>query len=117
MATPEEFEATLDDLVDRFSKMDIGSDDAATAAQTLVTFSKLRPPEPTPEPIPEIVVPPTTWERFKCGLNAVWDNETTRTCVKAGGALAGVLVVTYTTIKRDHVYERAALQQANQRQS
>lgn len=115
--TPNEtFDVKLKDLIEEAASFDIQSDEATTAMKNLETFSKCRPPVPEPEPTPE-PVPVTRWERFKCGTAAVWDNETTRTLIKAGGAFAGVALVAYSTIQRDHVMERQALAQANQRPS
>jgi hypothetical protein len=48
-------------------------------------------------------------------MGGVWDNETTRVLIKAGGAFAGVALVTWATVRRDHVLTREALSQANQR--
>lgn len=64
------------------------------------------------EAIPE---PNTVMGKLKANLNGVWDNETTRVLIKAGGAFAGVALVAWTTIHRDHVITRDALSQANQR--
>jgi len=116
MPTPEDFDSTLGDLIDRFSKMDIASDDATTAVRNLETFSRLRPPELLSEPIPE-PVPTTFWGKVKASASCLWDNETTRVLIKAGGAFASVALVAYSTIHRDHVLERQSLAQANQRQS
>jgi hypothetical protein len=95
---------------------DLATDAASAAMKNLKTFSECRPPdpEPQPEPTPE---PTTFWERTKAGTARVWDNETTRVLIKAGGAFAGVALVAYSTIHKDHVMERQALAQANQRNS
>lgn len=108
---------TFVDLVERASNVDPASNDATTAIANLEKFSKLKPPALAPAPPPAPVAPPepTKWDRFKCGLSAVWDNETTRVAIKAVGSLAGVGAVVYTTIHKDHVIERNALNQANQR--
>jgi len=82
--------------------------------KNLKLYSECRPPKPEPEPEPA-VVPTTRWGKIKAGASCVWDNETTRTLIKAGGAFAGVAVVAYSTIHKDHVMERQALAQANQR--
>lgn len=114
MDTPtERFDETIMDFVDRLSNIDLATEDATTMVKNLETLSKCRPPErePEPEPLPE---PTTVWGRFKLGSARVWDNETTRTLIKAGGAFAGVAVVAYSTIHKDHVMERQALAQANQ---
>lgn len=102
------------DFVDRIASADPVSEDFANAAKNLETFSKCRPPAPDSEPIPE-PVPTTRWGKFKVGVSKVWDNETTRVFIKAGGAFAGVAAVAYTTIHKDHVIERNAMSQANQR--
>lgn len=96
--------------------LDFTQESAATAVKTLRTLSECRPPSPTPEPeaIPE---PTTVLGKLRAGLGGMWDNETTRVLIKAGGAFAGVALVTWTTIHRDHVVTREALSQANQRNS
>ena len=116
MADPNEiYDAKFVELVQ--SLPSVLSDEAATTqVKNLETFSKSRPPTPEPEPIPD-PVPTTAWGKFKCGLSNVWDNETTRVLIKAGGAFAGVGLVVWSTVHRDHVVERTALQQANQRNS
>lgn len=95
---------------------DLESNEATTAMKNLETFSKCRPPQPEPEPISD---PEPTTVRGRMGrvTARVWDNETTRVLIKAGGAFAGVAYVTYATIKRDHVLERQAIDQAHQRNS
>lgn len=107
------FEDEFNKLVSEAASFDLESDEATTAMKNLKTFSEVRPPAPEPEPTPDFV-PVTKWEKFKHGLSTVWDNETTRTLIKAGGAFGGVALVTYTTIRKDHVLERQALGQANQ---
>lgn len=95
---------------------DLATDEATTAVKNLKVLSECRPPdsEPEPEPTPE---PITVLDKVKVGLSGVWDNETTRVFIKAGGAFAGVALVTWTTVHRDHVMTREALSQANQRNS
>lgn len=117
MQTPiERFNETYVDLVAEAASHDLHTEEATTAIKNLETFSKARPQEPTPEP--ELTPEPTThWGKFKRGLACVWDNETTRTVLKAGGAFAGVWYVAHATIEKDHVLERQAMQQANQRPS
>lgn len=93
----------------------IDSETASAGTKNLKTLVETRnalvpEPEPIPDPVPE-----TGWEKFKCGASRVWDNETTRVLIKAGGAFAGVAVVTYATIFKDHQVERQAIQQANQK--
>lgn len=95
---------------------DLASDEATAAIKNLKTLSECRPP--TPEPEPEVIPEPNTvLGKLKAGLAGVWDNETTRVLIKSGGAFAGVALVTWATIRRDHVFTREALSQANQRYS
>ena len=119
MSTPQErFDETLLDFIDRVAKEDLSDDTTTVAMKNLEIFSKCRPPvDVEPETIPEPVVPTTRWERFKAGANSAWDNETTRVTIKAVGAFAGVALVAYSTIYKDHVLERQAIAQANQRMS
>lgn len=93
--------------------LDLSTDDATAAMQNLKALSECRPPilEPT-DSTPE---PTTVLGKMKAGLGRMWDNETTRVLIKAGGAFAGVALVTWTTVHRDHVLTRDALSQANQR--
>ena len=106
----------LRELIDEASGLDIESNDFALAAKNLRLFSEVRPLLPEAEPT-STTVPATKWGRFKAGTAAVWDNETTRVFIKAGGAFAGVGLVVWSTIHKDHVMERQALAQANQRNS
>jgi hypothetical protein len=110
----ESYDGTLEDLIDRFSKEDMTSEAATTAVKNLKTFAEVRAMLPEPEPEPESV-PSTKLEKVKAGVASALDNETTRVLIKAGGAFAGVALVAWTTIHRDHVMERQALAQANQR--
>lgn len=110
----ETYDEVLEQFLGEVRQFDLASDEATTAMKNLEVLSKCRPPAPEPEPIPD-PVPETAWGRFALGASRVLDNETTRTIIKAGGAFAGVALVTFSTIKRDHVVERQALQQANQR--
>lgn len=120
MSSPHEiFDEKLADLIEEAASHQLESDEATKAMKNLETFTRCRPPAPAPEPEPElevVVEPKTTWEKVRGGVAAVWDNETTRVLIKAGGAFAGVALVAWSTIKRDHVMERQALAQANQRQ-
>ena len=103
-------------MIDEMTQIDIASDDFSSATKNLAAFATVRPllPEPDPDPTP---VPVTKWDRFKAATAAVWDNETTRVFIKAAGAFGGVGLVVYSTIHKDHVIERSALGQANQRNS
>lgn len=115
MSSPREtFDAALDNLIAQVSRFDLQEEDTTTAMRNLETFSKCRPPDPILEPTPE-PVPMTTWEKVKAEVSGVWDNETTRVFIKAGGAFAGVALVVWSTVHRDHVVDRQALTQANQR--
>lgn len=95
---------------------DLESDESTTAMKNIETFSKIHTALPEPEPTldPE---PTTVRGRLGRATACAWDNETTRVFIKAGGAFAGVALVAYSTIKRDHVLERQAIDQANQRNS
>jgi hypothetical protein len=116
MEPHERFDETFTKFVEETANFDLRSDEATTAMKNLETFSKCRPPAPELEPAPESV-PTTAWEKVKAGVSKVWDNETTRVLIKTGGAFGGVALVAYSTIHKDHVIERQALAQANQRNS
>lgn len=117
MSDPTEaFEIVYCDmLADIHNTTDYASDTAKLMIENLAVLVKSRPepiePEPTPDPVPE-----TRWGRFKLGTARALDNETTRTLIKAGGSVAGVGLVAYATIRKDHVLERQALDQAHQQQ-
>ena len=110
----DNFNTKFTELVDEAASHDLHSEDATTAIKNLETFSKCRPPEPEADLIPE---PTTFWGKVRCTVSRVWDNETTRTAIKAGGALAGVALVAHQTIRQERVFERQAMNQANQRNS
>lgn len=114
----EIYDARFVKLVEEFETIDVASDDFPKAVRNLRDFAELYNKLPTtstppaePTPLPE----PTLWERVKCVAANVYDSETTRVFLKAGGAFAGVWYVTHSTVKRDHVLERTAIAQANQR--
>ena len=110
------YETAFCDAMSKVKDIDLSTDDATTAMKNLKTLSECRPP--TPEPEPEATPEPTTvLGKLKAGMGRWWDNETTRVLIKAGGAFAGVALVTWTTVHRDHVLTRDALSQANQRNS
>lgn len=114
MDTPQaRFDETYMDFIDRLSKEDLASDSATTFVRNLETLSRCRPQTPEPEPTPE-PVPTTVWGKVKAGASCAWNNETTQVTIKAVGAFAGVALVVYSTIQKDHVLERQALAQANQ---
>lgn len=104
---------TFVDLIAEAATHGLHTEEATVAMKNLETFSKVRPPEPEPEPTPE-PVPTTRWGKVRLSLARALDNETTRVLIKSGGAFAGVAVVAYSTIHRDHVLERNAINQANQ---
>jgi hypothetical protein len=95
---------------------DLESDESTNAMKNIETFSKIHTALPEPEPTPD-PAPTTRRGKVARATARVWDNETTRVLIKSGGAFAGVAVVAYSTIRRDHVLERQALDQANQRNS
>ena len=110
--TPKEyFDEHLKELIEKVTDFDPSTDEATIAIKNLKTFSECSIPE-TPEPEPT-----TKWGKTRRELGRVLDNETTRSLIKAGGAFAGVATVIYATIYKDHVVERQALNQANQRNS
>ena len=109
-------DARIHELIDEAASLNVQSDDLTAAAKNLEALSKVRTLLPDPEPVPT-PVPVTKWEQVKAGLTSVWDNETTRVLIKAGGAFAGVGLVVWSTVRRDHQLERDALSQANQRNS
>lgn len=115
MANPtESFDAVYIEMLDNINNVtDYASEDATTMIDNLVKLSKARPEQPEPVVAPD-PVPETRWGRFKLGTARVLDNETTRTVIKAVGSVAGVVVVAHATIKKDHVLERQALDQAHQ---
>lgn len=110
---PQElYNEVLADMFDDIKNYDLASDEATTAMKNIETFSKCRPADPEPQPAPE---PTTFGGKLAARTARVWDNETTRTVIKAGGALAGTVAVIYATIHKDHVLERQAMGQANQK--
>lgn len=87
---------------------DLTSEESVTAMKAFETFTKSAPQQPEPEILPD-PVPTTRWGKIRAGIAAAWDNETTRTVIKVAGPLAGVGVVTYASVNRDHVLERSSL--------
>lgn len=108
------YEEVYKELLTKVTNQDLTTDEAANLMKNFKLFSESRPPAPEPEPEP---IPTTIWGKVKVGTARVWDNDTTRVFLQAGGAFAGVALVTWTTIHRDHVIERTAMSQANQRNS
>jgi hypothetical protein len=106
------FNSRFNQLIEEASALTLTDEGTTVAMKNLKTFSECRPQEPTPEPdsCPE---PTTFWGKRKVELARVWESETTRTVIKAGGTFAGVALVAYSTIYKDHVLERQALAQAN----
>lgn len=112
MDTPQElYDEVYKNILTAIDIDNLGSEVTTAAMKNFETFSKCHPqtsdalaPQPT-----------TKWGKAKAAVAAAWDNETTRVLLKAGGAFAGVGLVVYSTIHRDHVIERNALSQANQR--
>lgn len=103
-------------FVEEISQRELDEESTLTAMKALTEFSKARPEAPEPEPIPPVVLT-TKWDKFKHGAASVWDNETTRVTIKAAGAFAGVVAVIYSTVHKERVLERQAMNQANQRNS
>ena len=102
------------ELVNQINTLD--GEGATTAIKNLETFSKSRPPAPEPEPETPYV-PVTRLEKARHSVACALDNETTRTLIKAGGSFAAVGLVVWSTVHRDHVIDRQAIAQANQRNS
>lgn len=117
MADPTEtFNTLFCDIVSDIKGDDYAAESTAAKINNLATLLKVRPlptdePVVVPDPVPE-----TRWGRFKLAAAKVLDNETTRTVIKAAGSVAGVGIVAYATINKDHVLERQALDQAHQQQ-
>lgn len=117
MTKPHEiYDEKLAELIEEAASHSLDEDATSAVMKNLKTFSECRPPQPEPEPEPTHV-PTTRWEKTKAGLATVWESETTRALIKAGGAFAGVGLVVWSTIHRDHVIDRQSLSQANQRNS
>lgn len=111
----EAFETVYCDMLASIhDNVDYASDTAKLQIENLVNLSKARPEPVEPDTTPP--VPETRWGRFKLGAARALDNETTRTLIKAGGSVAGVVVVVYATIHKDHVLERQSIDQAHQQQ-
>lgn len=111
------FDDNLRELIDKATDdIDLSTIEASRAIENLKTFSEIRPllKQSEAEPPP---VPTTRWGKVKAATAVVWDNETTRVLIKAGGTFAGVAVVVYSTIQKDHVLERQAMAQTTQRNS
>lgn len=109
----DEYDKVFKNALNEVYQFDINSDEATAGVKNLKVLSECRPPaqeEPEVKPEPETVL-----GKLKVNLSGVWDNETTRVLIKAGGAFAGVALVTWATVRRDHVMTRDALSQANQR--
>lgn len=111
MNPSEAFETKFAELIEEAASHEIHTEDATVAIKNLETFSKCRPEAAE---VPE-EVPTDKWGRIKYHAAKAWDNETTRVSIKAAGALAGTLAVVAATIRRDHVLERDALNQSNQK--
>lgn len=114
---PQDFDDTVTNLVDRLARRDLSDDTIMKEITALGKFAELRRVVVTvPEPAPTLApIPESAWCRVKAGAARIWDNETTRVAIKAGGALTGVIVVAWSTIHKDGVLEKQALAQANTR--
>ena len=107
------YDERLAEMFEAIPNYDLSSDEATTAMKNIKIFSECRPPAPDPEPTPE---PNTFRGKLAVRTARIWDNETTRVAIKAGGALAGTVAVIYATIHKDHVLERQAMGHATQKQ-
>lgn len=110
------YDETYCDALRQVKVLTLSEDEATTTIKNLRVLAECRPPELSPEPeaTPE---PTTVLGKLKAGAAGVWDNETTRVFIKAGGAFAGVALIAWTTIHRDHVIQREAMSLATQRTS
>lgn len=114
MSSPSDaYDRRHTELIDETATFPVQSEEFLQATKGLEAFSKIRAHLPELDPIP--AVPVTRWEKVRAGAAAALDNETTRALIKAGGAFAGVGLVVWATVRRDHVMEKQAMQQANQR--
>lgn len=116
--TPSDaYDKVFTDMVEDIHNRELDDESTTTAISNLVAFSKVQVNRPDTEPEPDQpVVPTTRLGRAWAGVGRILDNETTRALIKAGGAFAGVAFVANATIKKDHVLERQALDQAHQQQ-
>ena len=114
MTDPQEFyNESFEDLTRRVLNLDPATSDASTAFKNLKTFSEVTVPgRPKPPPTPE---PTSRLGKAKAAIVKALDNETTRVAIKSLAYVGGVMTVTYATIRKDHVLERQALDQARQR--
>jgi hypothetical protein len=114
MDDPQTFHnETYEDLATRVMNLDPASAEFTTAVKNLKLFSEVTVPgRPKPSSPPE---PTTLWEKTKKNVVRALDNETTRVLIKGLSSVAGVGIVAYATIRKDHVLERQALDQARQR--
>lgn len=104
----EAFDEKYTSFVYAIDPADAASEETTAAIKNLILLSQAGPPTSDVEPAPI-----TRWEKFKVGAAKALDNETTRVAIKATGAFAGVGLVVWSTIHRDHVLDRQALGQAN----
>ena len=104
----------LKELMDQATDPTTPIDDRLKLSKLANDFSHIQLPAPEQEPDPA-PVPTTRREKALARTAAILDNETTRAFIKAAGALGGVGLVVWSTVHRDHVLERQALAQANQR--
>ena len=107
------YDGAYKSMITKLDETDYTGDAATKILQNLEMLSKTMPPTPEPKPEPAYV-PQTKWEKLKFGFGKAWDNETTRTAIKAGGSFAGVAAVIFATVHRDHQLEKSAMSQANQ---
>lgn len=115
----EIYDQVLSELIKETVTHDVHSEEFREASKNLRLFSESRQlmPQPDAEPIVEPEKELTRWGRVRAEVAAALDNETTRTLIKAGGAFAGIVVVVYSTVHKDHVLDKQAIMQANQRPS
>ena len=102
-----EFDKVYSDALAQIRPEELAGEEAAAFVKNLRILSECRPPvTPEPEAAPDST---TVMGKLKAGVAGVWDNETTRVFIKAGGAFAGVALVVWSTVHRDHVIQREAM--------
>jgi hypothetical protein len=108
------YDATLSEMIGKVRPLDPTTKEATTAIINLDRFAKAITPTPEPESIP---VPTTYWGKTKAVVRHVWDSPTFQVLIKTAGSFGGVALVVHSTVKRDHVLERQAYQEATRNHS
>lgn len=101
-----EFDKVYSEALAQIQPEALYDEEAADFLRNLRLLSECRPPV-TAEP--EAPTPTTGAGKLRAAVAGVWDNETTRVFIKAGGAFAGIALVVWSTVHRDHVIQREAM--------